>query len=90
MLQRWRHFFNRTTESGEEQLQRNEQLAAVQLAMAQLPAAQQQVIELCYVQGLSHQAAAQRLGLPLGTLKTHARRGLLSLRQQLSSEGESN
>ena len=75
ILQRWRHFFARTTESGEEQLQRNEQLAAVQLAMAQLPAAQQQVIELCYVQGLSHQAAARRLGLPLGTLKTHARAG---------------
>jgi len=90
ILQRWRHFFDRTTASGEEQLQRNEQLAAIQLAMAQLPAAQQQVIELCYVQGFSHQAAAQRLGLPLGTLKTHARRGLLTLRKKLISQGGGN
>lgn len=88
ILQRWRHCFDRSTDSAEAQLQRNEQLAAVQLAMAQLSAIQQHVIQLCYIDGLSHPEVAQRLGLPLGTVKTHARRGLSILRQQLSGQGE--
>ena len=90
ILQRWRHLFERWTENGEEQLQRNEQLAAIQVAMAYLSGTQKEVIELCYVEGLSQQAVAERLGLPLGTVKTHARRGLLMLRQQLNSEAEGN
>ena len=58
--------------------------------MAHLSGTQKEVIELCYVEGLSQQAVAERLGLPLGTVKTHARRGLLMLRQQLNSEAEGN
>lgn len=90
ILQRWRHLFDRWTESGEEQLQHNEQLAAIQLAMGHLTPSQQQVLELCYVEGVSHQVAAERLGLPLGTVKTHARRGLLILRQHLKTDQEND
>ena len=47
-----------------------------------------QVITLAYVEGLTHQEIAERTGLPLGTIKSDIRRGLLSLRQQLESSHE--
>lgn len=42
---------------------------------------QQQVLQLSIVQGLSHQEIADATGMPLGTVKTHARRGLLQARE---------
>ncbi|NOT48288.1 MAG: sigma-70 family RNA polymerase sigma factor [Acidobacteria bacterium] len=44
---------------------------------------QQQVLQLSIVQGLSHQEIADRTGMPLGTVKTHARRGILQAREFL-------
>ena len=41
---------------------------------------QRQVLQLSIVQGLSHQEIADRTGMPLGTVKTHARRGILEAR----------
>lgn len=57
-----------------------ERLAA---AIAALPADQRQVIELAYFEGLSQTQIAQRLGEPLGTVKTRARLGMTKLRQAL-------
>jgi len=42
-------------------------------ALAGLPAEQQQVIELAYLEGLSHAEIAARLALPLGTVKSRVR-----------------
>ena len=44
---------------------------------------QRQVLQLSIVQGLSHQEIAERTGMPLGTVKTHARRGILQAREFL-------
>jgi RNA polymerase sigma-70 factor, ECF subfamily len=44
---------------------------------------QRQVLQLSIVQGLSHQEIADRTGMPLGTVKTHARRGILQAREYL-------
>jgi RNA polymerase sigma factor (sigma-70 family) len=44
-------------------------------AMAGLPPDQRAVLALCYGAGLSHGEAAEALGLPLGTVKSHAARG---------------
>ncbi|MEO7674492.1 MAG: sigma-70 family RNA polymerase sigma factor [Pyrinomonadaceae bacterium] len=44
---------------------------------------QRQVLELSIVQGLSHQEIADTTGMPLGTVKTHARRGILQAREYL-------
>lgn len=44
---------------------------------------QRQVLQLSIVQGLSHQEIADRTGMPLGTVKTHARRGILQAREFL-------
>ncbi len=58
-------------------------LARVRRALEALRPEQRSVVELCVVEGLSHSQAAERTGLPLGTVKSHARRGLLRLRELL-------
>jgi RNA polymerase sigma-70 factor, ECF subfamily len=47
---------------------------------------QRQILELSYYQGLSQSAIATQLNLPLGTVKTHMRQGLIKLRQLLQSQ----
>jgi RNA polymerase sigma-70 factor (ECF subfamily) len=42
---------------------------------------ERQVLELAIGQGLTQVQIGERLGLPLGTVKTHARQGLIRLRQ---------
>ncbi len=48
---------------------------------------QQQVLQLSIVDGLSHQEISDRTGMPLGTVKTHARRGILQARELLGLGG---
>jgi RNA polymerase sigma-70 factor, ECF subfamily len=52
-------------------------------ALAQLPEKQRQVIELAYNQGLSQSEIAQQIDIPLGTVKTCTRQGLLKLKRIL-------
>jgi RNA polymerase sigma-70 factor, ECF subfamily len=52
-------------------------------ALQQLPIAQKQVLEMAYYEGKSQSMIAQELDLPLGTIKTRSRQGLLKLRQLL-------
>ncbi|HKP67982.1 MAG TPA: sigma-70 family RNA polymerase sigma factor [Pyrinomonadaceae bacterium] len=52
-------------------------------AVAALRPEQRQVLQLAIVHGLSHQEIADATGMPLGTVKTHARRGLLAAREIL-------
>ncbi|GIW25068.1 sigma-70 family RNA polymerase sigma factor [Meiothermus sp.] len=49
-------------------------------ALAQLPEEEREVIEVLFYQGYAHQEAALKLGVPLGTLKTRARRALARLK----------
>jgi RNA polymerase sigma factor (sigma-70 family) len=44
---------------------------------------QRQVLYLSIVQGMSHQEISDATGMPLGTVKTHARRGILQAREAL-------
>lgn len=44
---------------------------------------QQKVIRLAVGQGYSHEQISELLGLPLGTVKTHVRRGLIALREEM-------
>jgi len=48
-----------------------------------LPSVQQQAIKLSVYGGLTHHQIAERMDLPLGTIKTHIRRGLVKVRQRL-------
>jgi RNA polymerase sigma-70 factor (ECF subfamily) len=62
------------------------QALQLQAAVASLAPGSREVIELAYWQGLSQVEIAERLGLPLGTVKTRTRRGLALLAEALEGE----
>jgi RNA polymerase sigma-70 factor, ECF subfamily len=66
-----------------EAASQNERSERVQTALGELSDNQRQILELLYYQGLSQREIAERLDLPLGTVKTRSRLGLLKLRQTL-------
>ena len=51
--------------------------------MKDLRPEQQKVLQLSIEQGYSHQEISDVLKMPLGTVKTHARRGLMQVREFL-------
>lgn len=55
----------------------------VRLALLSLPEEQRKLIEFAFLKGLTHHSIAESLGIPLGTVKTSIRRGLLRLRDLL-------
>ena len=55
-------------------------------AMRDLPEEQREVLRLSVAQGLTHEEIAAHTGMPLGTVKSHARRGLIRIRSILSGE----
>jgi RNA polymerase sigma-70 factor, ECF subfamily len=61
---------------------RPSEAASVRAALASLPEAQRQVIELMYFRGVSQSGVAEALGLPLGTVKS---RTLLAMRKLRSA-----
>jgi RNA polymerase sigma-70 factor (ECF subfamily) len=57
---------------------------AVRAALVDLPEEQRRVIELMYFDGLSQSRIAERLGLPLGTVKSRTLLGMRKLRAALA------
>ncbi|HWS26960.1 MAG TPA: sigma-70 family RNA polymerase sigma factor [Xanthomonadales bacterium] len=55
----------------------------VRAALSQLRADQRRLILMAFFDGASHGDIAQRTGMPLGTVKSHIRRGMESLRAEL-------
>lgn len=62
--------------------------AAVAAALAGLPRAQREVIELRYLHRFSVRETAERLGMPEGTVKAQASRGCKQLRRWLLAQEE--
>ena len=71
-------------ESPESRASLNEQQRAVARALESLPPDQRLLIEQAYFLGLTQSELAERFKLPLGTVKTRIRTGMLALREQLS------
>jgi RNA polymerase sigma-70 factor (ECF subfamily) len=56
---------------------------ALRAALALLPAVQRQLIEAAFFEGYTHHELAARFGVPLGTVKTRIRTGLVAMRGRL-------
>jgi RNA polymerase sigma-70 factor (ECF subfamily) len=54
-------------------------------ALASLDSIPRQLVSLAFFRGLSHDEIAEFTGLPLGTVKSHIRRALLTLQQILAA-----
>ena len=63
-----------------DQVELADDVAKVTDCFERLDPAQRSVLEYSVHRGLSHVRIAERLSLPLGTVKSHARRGLVALR----------
>jgi len=82
LLTRWHEEPSRETVTHDEAVTA-ENVEAVRSALADLPSAQRDVLELGYYKGLSQSQIAARLGMPLGTVKTRQRQALFTLRRVL-------
>jgi RNA polymerase sigma-70 factor, ECF subfamily len=84
LLQRWQH--NRPSHAPNvpmENASLSELSSHVSEALQVLPDPQRQVLEMAYYDGLSQSEITKQLNIPLGTVKTRSRQGLLKLRQLL-------
>jgi RNA polymerase sigma-70 factor (ECF subfamily) len=70
---------------GSRRLEQAERSAQVRQALVGLPADQRQAIELAFFAGLTHSQIAERLGAPLGTIKSRVLLGMRKLRGVLAA-----
>ncbi|MGB0717029.1 MAG: RNA polymerase sigma factor [Phycisphaerae bacterium] len=72
-----------------DQAEISDEADRVRRVLDQLRDEEKQAIRLSVCEGLSHSAIAEQLKLPLGTVKSHVRRGLTRVRELLGAGGTS-
>ena len=77
-----------TSESAEDAAWLGFERERVQAGLKQLPHAQREAIELAYYGGFSQSELSERLGVPLGTIKSRMFAGLAQLRELLQDGTE--
>lgn len=84
-LQRWEGIVQSETvmPTPLEQVSMGERSQIIRAALEKLAPNERQVLEIAYYGGLSQSEIAESLNIPLGTVKTRSRQGLLKLRQAL-------
>jgi RNA polymerase sigma-70 factor (ECF subfamily) len=70
-------------EPAEERIARAQEQARIAQAVKTLPSEQREVITLAFIDGLSHSQIAQKLALPLGTVKSRMRLAYQKLREEV-------
>ncbi len=70
----------------DEAMAEKERQHRVKAALDALPPEQKEVVALAYLEGLSHSEIAERLGMPLGTVKSRMRIAYQKIRQTLESQ----
>jgi RNA polymerase sigma factor (sigma-70 family) len=68
----------------------HDEVARAQQALEQLRPEQREVLDMALGHGRTHQEISTAIGIPLGTVKSHARRGLLRLREMLGVQDDTN
>lgn len=71
--------------TGADDAIQSEERRAVRGALAELPEAQRVALALAYFEGLSQSEIAEKLGEPLGTIKTRMQLGMKKLRESLKA-----
>jgi|EndMetStandDraft_8_1072994.scaffolds.fasta_scaffold365789_1 RNA polymerase sigma-70 factor, ECF subfamily len=70
-------------ELAEERIARAQEQAVIAAALDRLPSEQREVITLAFIDGLSHSQIAEKLSLPLGTVKSRVRLAYQKLRDEV-------
>jgi RNA polymerase sigma-70 factor (ECF subfamily) len=73
-------------EAPEARLEAKDTETVVRAAMQDLPPEQLHMLQLAFYEGLSHRDIAQRLDLPLGTVKSRIRLAFMKMKTRLTEE----
>lgn len=64
-----------------------DEAARAAAALTELRDDERRVIQMAVYRGMTHEEIASATGLPVGTVKTHIRRGLIRVRERLGATG---
>lgn len=73
-------------EAPDARLEAHETETQVRAAMKDLPQEQLEMLQLAFYEGLSHREIADRLGVPLGTVKSRIRLAFVKMKAKLGDE----